>query len=161
MMDCEKYKKWISQEIDQELEEKEAELLRKHLDTCSECTAFRDDLYTLRKFFAEDPAPSPSLDLEQRVVKAFRANKNVLRNHEIWVFAKRMAAAALILVALTLGLFIGSTATVQAVDPESEIHYEDLFQRAPLDDEALLEALITSNNPREALRVYSGKRRQK
>lgn len=161
MMDCEKYKKWISREIDQELEEKEAELLRKHLNSCSECIDFRNDLYTLRQFFSEDPAPSPSPDLKERVVKAFRTNKNVLKNHEIWVFAKRMAAAALILMALTLGLFIGNTATVQAVDPESEIHYEDLFQRASLEDEALLEALITSNNPREALRVYYGKRRQK
>jgi hypothetical protein len=71
-----------------------------------------------------------------------------------------MAVAALLLTALTVGLFAVGNDPVQAVDAGKEIHYQDLFEQVKPGEEGLmLEVLSKTTHPREALRLFFGKRR--
>ncbi len=159
-MDCETGKRMISRLVDDELGEKERELVERHVAACPACTAFREDLFKMRALFAADPIPSPSTDLDERVRAAARLELAARRRGVLSVVLRRMAVAAMALAAATIGLFVLNMEPIQAVDTGKEIHYEDLFQRAlPGDREAVLEILLNTDNPREALRCFMAERR--
>jgi hypothetical protein len=108
----------------------------------------------MRAFFACDRAPAPPEGLNVRMERAIRAEKNAMILGWAWSATRRLAIAAGLLAALTIGLFIADTGPVHAVDKDMEIHYEDLFQVADPADEALWDILRRTDDPRIAYRLY-------
>ncbi|MHC4941792.1 MAG: anti-sigma factor family protein [Planctomycetota bacterium] len=160
-MDCETYQIWINRQADQLLSEDEAKMLSTHLSTCASCRAFEQDLEKMRSLFTAEEIPPISPDLRDRVLSGARFELAARRRRMLWATARRLCAAALILGALTVGLFyLDSSNSIQATDTNKEIHYEDLFQRGSIEDPELLEILLKTDNPREALRIYSEQRRR-
>ena len=158
-MDCETYKKWISRQIDDELEPSETQRIEHHIAACSSCATFREDLLKLRSIIAGSTIPSPSPGFKSRVMAGAREELCVRRSGPVRILMRRMAVAALLLAALTVGLFALGTEPIQAVDTSKEIHYEDLFQQMePGEEDLLLEVLSRTTNPRTALRLFFEKR---
>lgn len=150
-MDCENYQKKISRMVDGELNREETAQVEAHISQCSQCQSFHKDLLSMRSFFAASPSPAPSKDLSSRVLFAVRQN----RFNPKWI-----AAAAMVLVVLTLGLsLMAPTQEAQAVDKNGLIHYEDILLQNGEMDQNLLKILMTTDNPDEAMRIYSKERR--
>ena len=159
-MDCETYKLWISRWIDDELGGDETAELERHIAACSSCAAYREDLLKLRALFGAEEAPSPSPGLKRRVMAKARGELAVRRTGAALAILRRMAVAAMLLTALTVGLFAVGNDPVQAVDAGKEIHYEDLFEQVkPGEEDLMLEVLSKTTHPREALRLYFERRR--
>jgi anti-sigma factor RsiW len=156
-MDCEKYRLWISRKADGELEIEETGLLDAHVASCPECEAYEKDIESLRALIQADEGSESSSDLTMRIVAAARA-EGLIKPNGILLALKRLCAAAAIFAAVTVALFYsGSSGTVHADD--REVHYEDLFQRTGPGDGDVLEALIKTDNPIEAIRIHSSSRR--
>jgi predicted anti-sigma-YlaC factor YlaD len=146
--------------MDEPLEKDEAKSLERHLASCSACRAFKDDLVRMRTFFAADETPEAPPDLRERIVANVLPALSSQRRRLFWRGLSRLSAAALILAAVTAGFFIlDGNNTMQATDANREIHYEDLFQRDAIQEREVLELLLKTGNPREALRVYSETRK--
>jgi predicted anti-sigma-YlaC factor YlaD len=160
-MDCEKFKEWISRRADGPLDEGEERALREHLAGCEECAAFRDDLARMKEFYAAWSAPRVPEGLRERVLQGGRLELARRRRRSLLSGAARLCAAALVMVAVTIGYFcLDGLEPAQATDTNREVHYADiLYQGGGKQDDALLEALLGTNNPREALHVYTEKRR--
>ena len=156
-MDCKKYRLWISRKADGELDGEEAGLLDAHVASCPDCAAYEKDIGTLRALIREEGGAAPPKNLTMRIVAAARA-EGLVKPNGIVLALKRLCAAAAIFAAVTVVLFYsGSSGTIHADD--REVHYEDLFQQAGPGDGEVLEALIKTDNPREALRIHSSSRR--
>jgi anti-sigma factor RsiW len=159
-MDCEAYRIWINRQADQPLSGEEAKALEAHLSSCDACRAFSEDLEKMRALFSAEAVPPVPEGLRERVLSGARFVLAARRRRTAWVAVRRLCAAALILAALTVGFFsLDGSNAIQATDTNKQIHYEDLFQRGSVDDPELLEILLKTDNPREALRIYSEKRR--
>lgn len=158
-MDCETYRRLISLALDGELPPEAAENLAHHLETCPGCAAFRTDLHRLREIIAAEPILTLSPEATERIRRAAGPLLAEGRRGAFRLLFLKAAAAALLLLSVTVGLFALRMDTLQAVDPSKEIHYEDLFQRARRGEEGVLvEILLKTGGPREALELYSSRR---
>jgi anti-sigma factor RsiW len=160
-MDCEAYKQWMSRHVDGMLTEEEGAQLDKHLGSCSSCARFRRDLESMRHIFQADPAPAAPAEMSDSLRRAARSELARQRSGRLISLTRRLSAAALLVAAVTAALFLATgTDEIQAGDEDVNIHYEDIFQRAGSDDEKILEILMRTDNPGEALRIYKAEKRQ-
>lgn len=159
-MDCETCRRLISLELDGELSPEGKASLTKHVEACPECRGFRSDLERLRGLFAAEKKVRLPEAAAERIRQSARPILAERRRSRFRLVFLKTAAAALLVLSVTVGLFALHTDTVQAVDPSREIHYEDLFRNVRKGDEkTIVEILLETDGPREALRLYSVRRR--
>jgi len=158
-MDCETYKKWISRQIDGELNDTETGQVEEHILSCPSCAAFHRDIYTMRDYFSaakETKTPTTSDDFKTKLLA--KAQIGATRSRPALVFSSvKWAAAAAIMVTLTLSISLFYPSR-QAQAVNKRFHYEDLFKQDSQNPETMLNILLKTDNPNEAFRVYSAGR---
>jgi len=117
-MACDEYKGLLSALLDGELPPEERARVEAHLETCPECRQLLEELRALDTQLAALPGVAASPDFDARLGKR-------IRRPRILTFRPTMriawAAAAVVLVAVGLGLFLSARPDVR---PPGQIAYE-------------------------------------
>jgi anti-sigma factor RsiW len=157
---CKKFQLMIQRSLDGELGEVESRFLEEHLKGCRDCSRFLDQARRLKDSFRPaivepPPALRPRILARMKAEAAGRdtaeaAGRRATEPNGVIVLFRRAAAAALVFLALSAGIFFGRIGPLTA--DEREVHYEDLFtQREP---GAVFGLLIrTDGDLKEALRL--------
>jgi len=156
---CKKFQLMIHRSLDKELGEADCRLLDDHLRRCGACRAFLEQEKKLKSAFHPANVEPPE-ELRGRILASLRAeagqNGSGLRTAEpngviVLLLFRRAAAAALVFLAVSAGIFFGRQAPLTAAGRGGEVHYEDVFSRTEPGE--ALHILLTTTKPEDALRL--------
>jgi predicted anti-sigma-YlaC factor YlaD len=128
-VECNDARKYISKELDGELQQRERELLRRHLDSCEGCRTFRDsvlEVTVLHRGMAEVEAPPALLPA---VMAAFEEHEPAAAR-KWWL---GIPVPAISVLALLLGISIGGF-LIDAFTPAGANGQADVLELEYLDE---------------------------
>ncbi len=126
-MTCEHIRKNLFAYLDHELPEPVLGEIQSHLETCSACQAILDQHRKLASVLLETPAPQTPEDLSQRILAQAIQHPTqqitdlpISRKWHTGIFAQRVAAAAVLVIGLSLGTLMGRSTWKKPTPPPNE-----------------------------------------
>lgn len=106
-MNHDKYKDWISRDLDGDLSQEEKQELEKHLAGCDECRSYGEDLRNMTQTLSQVPKLELESSIKDRTEKAMKVEKRKSFLHHRWLPYAAALLVVFILVVPLMGRFLG------------------------------------------------------
>ena len=128
-MECKKYQKLISKEIDDEISADEKELLNRHLNQCTECRQFKAFLISVSGAYRRIEDVEPPSSVLEGIMSGIHEENNVLRLTRWAKLAVSAAAVFVMFIGAGVGNFLAERST-----PDVNPLEDNIFQVEYLGD---------------------------